>query len=297
MQETIHRPALAIEGLMKHYRDFVLGPIDFVLEPGTVVGLVGPNGAGKTTTINAIIGLIRHEAGVIKVFGHENNPNNVLWKLDVGYVGDDHTFYEYWSGEKNLRFISQFYPNWSNDRAQELAKRFDLDLKKRADRLSKGNRAKLALISALAHHPRLLLLDEPSSGLDPIVRSEFLDVLWEINETGEVSILYSTHILSDIGRIADELAFLKNGRLVLRDKKEDLVARWGRISFLFSGELGHINSAVDIKREGQTYLVISNDHEVTCEYLRAMNIPNVHSTPMSIDEITIQIMKSNRQVS
>ena len=133
----------------------------------------------------------------MKIFGTPNNPNKPSWKLDIGYVGDIHVFYENWTGAKNLKFLKQFYPKWSDKLVANLAERFELPLDKIVKKLSGGNRVKLSLISALAHSPKLLLLDEPTSGLDPVVRSEVLDVLFHVLENGERAIFYSTHILSD----------------------------------------------------------------------------------------------------
>jgi ABC-2 type transport system ATP-binding protein len=283
--------ALSMLGVVKRYKGFKLGPVDLDLEPGVVLGLIGPNGAGKTTSINIIAGLVRHDAGSIKVFGIENRLSDIRWKFDIGYVGDTHAFYEYWSGARNLNFLKQFYPDWSDERAKELASRFQLDLKKRANTLSKGNRAKLALIGALAHRPKLLILDEPTSGLDPVVRAEFLDTLWEIMEKGDAAVLYSTHILSDISRIADELAFLMDGKIVLRKPKDDLVEQWRRISFRYSGEIKSLDSAVRINREKDDYILISSNHVVTEAQIKSMGVENVQESMMTIDEIAVEILK------
>jgi ABC-2 type transport system ATP-binding protein len=282
--------AFSLNGVVKKYKGFTLGPLDFELKPGVVLGLVGPNGSGKTTLINTLVGLIKRDAGTIQVFGRDTNPNKPEWKFDIGYVGDEHVFYEYWSGERNLKFLSQFYPDWSNDKANELAERFKLDLKKRANTLSKGNRAKLALIGVLSHSPKLLLLDEPTSGLDPMARAEFLESLWEAVEKGNSAILYSTHILSDISRIADELAFLQEGQIILREKKDDLVDRWCRVSFKFDGVPGEIRGVVKIDSDGSGHLAISNNRDVTLKHLEEMSATNIQPAPMSIDDIAVRIM-------
>jgi ABC-2 type transport system ATP-binding protein len=286
--------ALVIDGLVKKFKGFTLGPLNLVLESGTVTGLVGPNGAGKTTTINIIAGLIRKDAGSIEVFGRVHNLNDPKWKFDIGYVGDTHAFYEYWSGERNLKFLSEFYPAWDKEWMLKLAKRFDLDLKKRANRLSKGNRAKLALIGALAHHPRLLILDEPTSGLDPVVRAEFLETLWEIMEEGDSAVLYSTHILSDIARIADELVFLQDGNIVLRETKDGLLDRYRKISFRFAGSLPEIVHSHNIKSEKDAYILVSSDQVATMKQLNEIKAADIQVTQLGIDEITVQIMKEGR---
>jgi ABC-2 type transport system ATP-binding protein len=288
--------ALSMKGVVKRYRGFTLGPLDLELAPGVVLGLIGPNGAGKTTTINILAGLVKCDAGSMNIFGIEHNLNNPRWKFDIGYVGDMHCFYEYWSGKRNLEFIAQFYPKWSWERVNELANRFNLDLKKRAYALSRGNRAKLALIGALSHKPRLLLLDEPTSGLDPVVRAEFLDTLWELMEDGDSAVLYSTHILSDISRLADDLVFLKDGKIVLRAGKDELVDKWRRISFKCLNAVPSLMGCVSCVCEGTDYLAISSDKETTLSHLKTLKAEGIEESCMTIEEIAVQILKESSHV-
>ena len=288
--------AFEYKNVIKIFPDFTLGPIDLELEPGTVLGFVGPNGSGKTTTIQCLVGLLRADSGEMRIYGKKNDLNKPDWKIDIGYVGDVQVFYERWSGRKNLEFLSQFYPQWSMSRAEELAKRFQLPLDKRAKDLSTGNRVKLSLVAALAHSPRLLLLDEPTVGIDPVVRTEVLDVLFEILETGDRAILYATHILPEISRLADELAFIDNGKVWLRTPKDDLTERWRKISFQLSGEKSHIASVVSHKREGRENQVITSDFDVTLKHLNELGAENIQEYRMSIDEIAVQILKGGRDV-
>jgi ABC-2 type transport system ATP-binding protein len=288
--------AFEYNNVIKTFPDFKLGPLDFDLKPGTVLGFVGPNGAGKTTTIQCLVGLLRPDSGAMTVFGHPNNLNKPAWKLDIGYVGDVQVFYERWTGQKNLDFLSQFYPNWSGERASELAKRFNLPLTKRAKDLSTGNRVKLSLVAALAHSPRLLLLDEPTSGIDPVVRTEVLDVLFEILETGDRAILYATHILPEISRLADELAFIDNGQVWLRTPKEDLTEKWRNIFFTLAKDDFRLKAAVSHEREGDRHQVVCSDFESTFQQLRELGAENIRENPMSIEEIAVQILKGGRNV-
>ena len=289
--------AFQYKNVIKTFPEFKLGPLNLDLEPGTVLGFVGPNGSGKTTTIQCLVGLLRVESGEMEVFGRPNDLNKPGWKLDIGYVGDIQVFYERWTGQRNLDFLSQFYPGWSNERTSELAKRFDLPLHKRAKDLSTGNRVKLSLVAALAHSPRLLLLDEPTSGIDPVVRTEVLDVLFEILETGERAILYATHILPEISRLADELAFIDNGNIWLRTPKEDLTERWRRITFLLEGNDLEFKSTVYHQTKDNHHQIISTDFEITLQNLRELGAENIQENHMTIEEIAVQILKGGSDVA
>lgn len=289
--------AMSITDLVKTYSGFQLGPLSLDLEPGTVLGYIGPNASGKTTTFHCITGLERADGGRVDFFGKPNDPERPDWKLDIGYVGDRHAFFEGWSGEKNLAFRSRFYPGWSPELARDLARRFNLPLDKKAKDLSTGNRVKLSLVSALAHSPRLLLLDEPTTGLDPVVRKEVLDALFEVLESGERSILYATHILPDISRIADELAFLIDGKLMMRCPKDDLLDKWRRISFRTAEPVTTLKAAVEHLTEKNEHQVISANADVTLGHLKTFNVENVQETRMTIDEIAVEILKGGGHVA
>lgn len=286
--------AFKLNGLTKSFQEFKLGPLDLELEPGVVMGYIGPNGSGKTTTMHCMVGLVKADGGSVDIFGKENDPNKPEWKLDIGYVGDKHVFYENWSGEKNLSFLKQFYPNWDQQLEQELIKRFEVPITKRAKELSSGNRVKLSLIGALSHRPRLLILDEPTAGLDPVVRTEFLDVLFEVIESGKRAIFYSTHILSDISRIADELTFVNNGQISLKTPKDDLTENWRRISFKLSDYNENFENVVEVEKENSNYRIVSSNYQESLSQLRQLGAENIQETRMSVDEIVVHIIRNNR---
>ena len=288
--------ACQCKNVVKTFEDFQLGPINFDLDPGVVLGLIGPNGSGKTTFIQCLVGLLRADAGEIKIFERLNDLNKPQWKLDMGYVGDAHVFWERWTAAKNLKFISQFYPNWSEQKATKLAERFRLPPAKRAKDLSTGNRVKLSLIMALAHSPRLLLLDEPTAGLDPVVRSELLDVLFETLETGDRAILYATHILPEISRLADDLAFIDDGQIWLRIPKEDLSDRWRKISFRLAEDTVALKSIESHRVEGNEHQVVSSDFSSTLKQLKDLGAVEIEDFPMTIEEIAVQILKGRDHV-
>jgi len=288
--------AFEFKNVIKRFPGFTLGPLNLDLAPGMVLGFVGPNGAGKTTAIQCLVGLLKADGGEMHIFGRRNNPNKPQWKYDIGYVGDVHVFYENWSAAKNLKFIAQFYPNWSEKLAAELVRRFDVPLDKKARVLSTGNRIKLSLVIALAHSPRLLLLDEPTAGLDPVVRNEVLDVLFSVLESGERSIFYSTHILADISRLADELAFISNGKIIQRKAKDDLINQWRRISFRCTGDVPKLQQTISGKSDGQEHQIISCAADETLRHLHQIGALNIEDTRLTIDEIAVYILKENRHV-
>jgi ABC-2 type transport system ATP-binding protein len=289
--------AVRLTGLTKRFQGFQLGPVDLVLEPGTVLALVGPNGAGKTTALNCMAGLLIPEEGQISVFGHVVDPQHTDYRRDIGYVGEESGFYRGWTVARNLDILSRLMPGWSREREQELCERFGLAQDKKVSDLSKGNHAKLALVAALAHRPRLLLLDEPTSGLDPVVRSEVLDVLWEITEDGDHAVLYSTHVLSDISRLADELAFLRDGQIILRTGRDELGERWRRISFHHDDDDLELPDVVEHRRVRAEHQVISRNAETTLEHLAQIGAETVEESRMTVDEIAVQILKEGHHVA
>jgi len=295
-----HRPETAaarLSGLTKRWPGFQLGPLDLILEPGTVLALVGPNGAGKTTTLNCMAGLIVPDEGGTEVYGAPVHPARTEYRRDVGYVGEESGFFQRWTAGRNLDYLARMMPGWSNDRASRLSDRFGLPLDKPVNKLSRGNKTKLALVAALAHGPRLLLLDEPTSGLDPVVRSEVLDVLWEITEDGEHAVLYSTHVLSDINRLADELAFLRDGQLVLRTGRDELSESWRRVSFRLQEEKVELSGVVEHRQVRTEHQVITRNAPVTLQQLTEMGAEAVEVSRMSVDEIAVQILKEGHHVA
>jgi len=285
--------AFSLRRLVKRFPGFTLGPIDLELQPGLVLGLVGPNGSGKTTMLHCLAGLLVPDEGGAEVFGAPNLVDDAAWRRNIGVVGEEHGFYMHWTAAENLQVVASFQPAFSHERARRMAERFALPLDRKVEELSHGNRAKLAIVAALAHAPRLLLLDEPTAGLDPVVRADVLDVLWELLEDGEHAIFYSTHVLSDIARLADELVFLSDGRVLQRSAKDDLVDAWRRITFrIETGGDMSLPAIVEHRQVRQEHQVTSRDHEATLAALRSLGAESIEVARLSIDEIAVEILRA-----
>ena len=219
--------AIRIRGLRKSYRHFTLRDVDLDVPRGFVTGLIGPNGAGKTTLIKLVMNLVRRDAGTVKVLGLDNIADEVAVKSRVGFIYDEPPFYHDMSLGASARAIAPFYPGWNDGRFRALADRFGLPLGKRFKALSHGMKMKFALAVALSHDADLLLMDEPTAGLDLAFRRELLDELRAILEDEGKSVLFSTHITADLERIADFVTFIRDGAIVFTLPKDDLRERWG----------------------------------------------------------------------
>ena len=220
--------AMEIKGLTKQYQGFRLGSYDLTLPSGCILGLVGENGAGKSTTIRLIMDAITRDAGTISVLGVDNrSPEFAGVKEDIGVVLDEAYFPEVLSAVNVGKIMACTYRRWDMEKYRGYLTRFDLDDRKLIRDYSRGMRMKLAIAVALSHDPKLLILDEATSGLDPMVRDEILDIFNEFTRDPGHSILLSSHIVSDLEKICDYIAFLHKGRLLLCEEKDRLTEEYG----------------------------------------------------------------------
>lgn len=205
---------LQVQELRKKYPSFLLDNVSFDVEEGCIMGFIGRNGAGKTTTIKTILNLSHADGGKVLFEGKDLWANETACKAEIGLVLGEFSFYK----RKKLGAIAnvtkRFYPNWDEPLYLDLLKRFSLDPEKKVTELSQGMRVKFALALALSHHAKLLILDEPTSGLDPVSRDELLEIFRTIIEDGEHSILFSTHIISDLEKCADYITYIKGGKIL-----------------------------------------------------------------------------------
>lgn len=219
--------ALKLDRVSKHYKGFALREISFELPRGYIMGLIGANGAGKTTILKLIMNLIHRDDGTITVLGKDNLACEKEIKRRIGFVYDVPRFYDDARLSDLARAIAPFYPRWDQTRFETLAGEFELPLRKKFKALSAGMKTRLALSLALSHDADLILMDEPTSGLDPIVRRELLDKLRDILQDDSKSIVFSTHITSDLERVADYVTCIHDGQVVFSCPREDVLEQWG----------------------------------------------------------------------
>jgi len=219
---------LEIQSLRKEYEGFTLKDISFQLPYGYIMGLIGPNGAGKTTTIKLIMNLLQRNSGEIKIFGKDNREHEIEIKSRLGFVYDTPTFYEQLSLKQMKTIIAPFYKkSWDEEMFQRYMKQFELPLKAKVKTLSRGMHMKFALALALSHHAELIIMDEPTSGLDPVFRRELLDILSALIQDERKSILFSTHVTSDLERIADYITFIHKGEVIFSLTRDEVFESYG----------------------------------------------------------------------
>jgi ABC-2 type transport system ATP-binding protein len=220
---------LEIKGLRKEFKDFSLKGIDLTLKQGYIMGFIGPNGAGKSTTIKLIMNLIKKDEGEIRIFGQDHIKNEQEVKNRIGFVFDENYFYEELTVLEMKWVLAPFYRTWDESRFQQYIKEFQLPPKKKIKELSKGMKMKFSLAVALSHHADLLIMDEPTSGLDPLVRSELLEILSEVIQDESKAVFFSTHITSDLDKIADFVTMINNGEIILSMAKDDIINNYGLV--------------------------------------------------------------------
>ena len=214
---------LEVKNIVKDYPTFKLDNVSFNIEEGSICGFIGRNGAGKTTTIKGIMGLIHLNGGEVKVFGRDINDHEAENRQEMALALSEINFFPDAKIGQLTKVTSKFYKNWNQDTYEKLCKRFGLDQNKKVKELSSGMKVKYNLAVALSHNARLLILDEPTSGIDPVSRDEILDLFKLIVKEGKRSILFSTHITSDLDKCADHIVYIKKGKIISSKTKEDFL--------------------------------------------------------------------------
>lgn len=221
--------AIEIKNLTKRYDGFTLDNISFSVPKGSIMGFIGQNGAGKSTTINTILNIIKADSGEIKVFGKDTRTADVQIKQDIAAVFDELPFHEQLNAKALDKILRRVFKRWNSEVFFGYLERFQLPVKKKFGQFSKGMKMKLQIAAALSHDAKLLIMDEATTGLDPVVRNEILDIFLEFLQDEEHSILMSSHITSDLEKIADSVTFIDKGRLLLTGYKDDILESHGVI--------------------------------------------------------------------
>ena len=216
---------ILVRDLCKQFDEFLLNHVSFQVPKGRIVGFIGENGAGKSTTINLILDELKRDNGQIQIFGKENTISAV--KEDIGVVFDECNFHDVFNVSDIEKILSGVYKSWDSSLYRQYLKKFKIPERKQIGSFSKGMKMKLSIICAMAHKPKLLILDEATTGLDPVVRDEMLDLFLEFIQDEECSIFFSSHITSDIQKIADYVILIHQGKIIFEEQKDDLVYNFG----------------------------------------------------------------------
>ena len=280
---------LEIDNLNKKYEEFSLEDVAFSVPQGYIMGFIGPNGAGKTTTIKSILGMVFPDSGTIKVLGSELYLENSEFKEDIGVVMDLPFYVDEWKIKDVELAVSPFYSRWNSKVFTDLIGKFNLKRNKKVKELSRGMKVKLMLAIALSHEPRLLILDEPTSGLDPVARDELMDILRNFMSEETKGILFSTHITSDLEKIADYITFIINGKIVFTGQKDELLETY----LLVKGGTSDLNS--EEKKSIIGYREHSAGFEGMIKTENARVLPtNITFEKISLDDIIIYLDKEGK---
>lgn len=283
---------LELQKLCKSFpkSNFILDKLSFSLPYGAVLGFVGENGAGKTTTIGCILNTVRKDSGMVKLFGKEMRDIDTDIREKIGVVYDGDNFPGFWTAKQLSQVMEGIYTQWDNALFQKYLEDFHLPVKQKIKNYSRGMTMKLAIAVALSHHPQLLILDEATSGLDPIMRDEMLDVFLEFVQEESHSILLSSHITSDLEKVADYITFIHNGKLIMTASKNDLVYNYAvmrcKESQFLALDPGDIIAYR--KRDFQIDVLVNNGKEAQRKYKGSV-VDHV-----SVDEIMLLLVKGER---
>lgn len=283
--------ALEIHELTKKYEGFTLDHISFQVPSGSIVGLIGENGAGKTSTINAVLGLIKKDSGEIEILGENADNLGSPIKEEIGVVFDGSNFSEELTPVKLNKVLRDVYSSWDQALFRKLLEQMEVPLSKKIKTFSKGMKMKLSIAVALAHHPRLLILDEATSGLDPVMRDDILDMFLDFVQDEEHSILVSSHITSDLEKVADYIVFIHKGKIIFAKSKDELLENYGII------KCGREQFEALDKEDQIIYRRLDYEWQVlTADRNRAQKkYPKALVIPATIDEIMLLYVKGEHR--
>ncbi len=273
-------------GVSKRYPHFHLDNIDLELPTGCIMGFIGANGAGKSTTLRILMGLVRQDAGTVRVLGHPMPAQQRAAKLDIGFVSEDMRLYGAATLAWHMKFVSSIYPGWDQGYANVLLKRFDLKAEQKIKGMSHGQRVKAALLLAMARRPRLLVLDEPTTGLDPVARHEVLGEMMAVLEDEERTVLFSSHNTQDVEQMSDQITFIDRGKIIDSDDKELFLDRWRRLRLVLpqDGALPDLPGVIGVGGSGRLPVLTTNCFEPAMVSL----CQDLGATVQAVDNMTLE---------
>lgn len=291
--------SIRMEGVSKRYPHFCLDSISLELPEGSVLGFIGANGAGKSTTIRILMGLVRQDTGSVEVLGHPMPAEQIAAKLEIGFVSEDMRLYGAATLAWHMNFVRSMYPRWDQAYADKLVRRFDLKPEQKVKGLSHGQRVKAALLLALARQPRLLILDEPTTGLDPVARREVLGELMSVITDEGRTIFFSSHNTLEVEQVSDRIAFIDRGRLIALDEKEDLLDRWRRVRLVLpvGSRLPEIPGVIEVAGTERLPVLTTSQFDPAVVSLcqdRGATVEAVDS--MTLEEIFVANVQSRREL-
>lgn len=289
--------AVRFSGVTKRYPHFVLEKISFDLPTGRIMGFIGANGAGKTTTLRILVGLVHQEAGTVTVLGHAMPEGGVAARRDIGYVAEDMRLYPSASIAWHMAFVAGIFPGWDARYADDLVARFDLRPEQLVKGLSHGQRIKATLLLALARRPRLLVLDEPTTGLDPVARMEVMGALADVLQDEDRTVLFSSQNIADIEQIVDRVTFIDRGRIVDSDDKETFLDRWRRLRLVVPQgvTLPDALGVVSIDRAGQLATLTTDRYDPALLAVYELAGARVHAVDrLTLEEVFVATVMARR---
>jgi ABC-2 type transport system ATP-binding protein len=290
--------AIELNGVCKSYRFFELQNIALRLHRGTIMGLIGPNGAGKSTTIRILMGLVHQDRGEVRVLGHRMPDDQIAAKWDIGFASEDMRLYEAMPLGWHLNFMKSIYASWDDAYAQVLLKRFGLHVEQKIKGLSHGQRVKAALLLVFARRPKLLVLDEPTTGLDPVARHEILRELTAVMAEEGRSVLFSSHNTQDVEQISDQITFIDRGRIIDSMDKEIYLDRWRRLRLEVPDgiALPALPGVIGIQQTGRLAVAIANAFEPHLPNVYESAGARVHAVEnMTLEEIFVAKVEHSRE--
>lgn len=282
--------ALGITGLTKRYRDFTLDSVSFDVPYGSVVGFIGENGAGKSTTLKTILGLVKKDEGTISVLGKREQDIDFATRNKIGVVFDGNNYPDKLTPKQLGRLLHNVYISWDEEKYFSMLDKLHLPVNKKVKTFSKGMKMKLAITTALSQDPQLLIMDEPTSGLDPVMRDDILNMILDFVRDKKHSALISSHITSDLEKIADYIVFIHDGRVVFDKSKQELMCRYGIM------KCSEVQFEVIDKRDVLCYRRQSHEWDVLTPDRDAMQkkYPDIQITSASIDDVMLIYIRGER---